>query len=70
MTLPTETSTAAPLPRTELQVERLYHLTPTDQWFYTPDGVGIVWFDERAQALNQTGAFDAPVIQVDRAPAD
>lgn len=70
MTLLAETSTADPFPRTELQVERLYHLTPTDQWFYTPDGAGLVWFDDRAQALDQTGAFDAPVIQVDRTPAD
>lgn len=64
---PASTGTLA---RTELQVERLYNVTPTGQLFYTPDGLGLVWFDNSADALEQTGGFGAPVIQIDRPPAD
>lgn len=59
-----------PLDRTELQVERLYHLVPAGQWFYTPDGIGLTWFDSREAALEETGAFGEPIIQVDQPTAD
>lgn len=48
----------------QLQVNRLYHTTdPHEQWFYTPDGVGVIWYDSKTEALEQTGAFDQPIIE-------
>lgn len=45
---------------------RLYHEQPTDRYFYTPDGIGCIWFDTKAQALAETGAFDQPVIAINQ----
>lgn len=52
--------------RSELKVYRLYHLTLTDEWFYTPDGVGCIFYDSRTEALEETAAFGHPVITLDR----
>ena len=58
--------------RADLKVNRLYHLTgtPHEQWVYTPDGVGLVWFDSEAEALEQTGAFGESIITVENLPTD
>jgi hypothetical protein len=40
--------------RANLKVERLYHEIPTGMYFYTPDGVGCIWFDSREEALEET----------------
>jgi hypothetical protein len=49
-------------PRESLQVERLYYEQPTGQYFYTPDGVGCIWFDTLEEALEETGAFGQNII--------
>ena len=52
--------------RLRLKVNRLYHLTgtPHEQWLYTPDGVGLIWYDTEAEALEQTEAFGEPIITI------
>lgn len=54
------------IPRSELKTHRLYHLSLTDEWFYTPDGIGCIFFASRAEAMEETEAFGSPVIIIDR----
>ena len=53
-------------PRADLKVNRLYHLTSSarEQWLYTPDGVGLIWYDTEAEALEDTEAFGEPIITI------
>jgi hypothetical protein len=51
-------------PRAALQVERLYHEAPTGMYFYTPDGIGCIWYDTREGALADTDAFGEPIITI------
>lgn len=43
--------------RSLLEVDRLYYSIPDEQWFSTPDGVGVHFYGSRAEALEETG-FD------------
>lgn len=49
-------------PRASLKVERLYQEHPTGMYFFTPDGIGCIWFDTLEEALEETGAFGQPII--------
>lgn len=49
-------------PRKFLKPERLYYEQPTGMYFYTPDGVGCIWFDSREQAMEEVGDFGQPII--------
>jgi hypothetical protein len=53
-----------PYPRSHLQVDRLYHESPTGRFFHTPDGMGCIWYDTYKEAMDQTGAFGRPVITI------
>lgn len=57
-------------PRSALEVDRLYHEVPTDMYFHTPDGIGCIWYETFAEAMEQTGAFDNGVIAIHRRLAD
>lgn len=57
-------------PRSALQPLRLYHEHPSDTYFYTPDGIGCIWFETLAEALAETGAFDQPVIHLSQELSD
>lgn len=48
--------------REHLKVDRLYYEQPTGMYFYTPDGVGCIWFDTREEALEEVGDFGQPII--------
>ena len=45
--------------REHLKVDRLYYEQPTGMYFYTPDGVGCIWFDTREEALEEVHAVHA-----------
>ena len=49
-------------PRESLTPLRLYHEEPTGLYFYTPDGMGCIWFSDRKEALAETDAFGQPII--------
>ena len=49
-------------PRKFLKVNRLYHEGPTGLYFYTPDGIGCIWFDTKEEAMKETGAFGLGII--------
>lgn len=57
-------------PRENLQPFRLYYCAPSEDYFYTPDGVGLIWFESRAQALDQVGTFGKPIITIHQYPED
>lgn len=40
--------------RKNLKVERLYHEIPTGMYFFTPDGIGCIWYETREEALADT----------------
>lgn len=46
---------AETFPRSRLQVDRLYYCIPTQQWFSTPDGIGVYCYDSREHGLDETG---------------
>ena len=48
--------------RKHLKVDRLYYEQPTGMYFYTPDGVGCLWFDTKEEALEEVGDFGQPII--------
>jgi hypothetical protein len=56
--------------REHLQVERLYYEQPTGQYFFTPDGIGCIWFETREQAMEETGAFGQPIITLGQELSD
>lgn len=53
---------AKEFPRSLLEIDRLYYCGPNDSYFHTPDGVGVYWYDDKAEAMDQTGAFGRPII--------
>jgi hypothetical protein len=54
-------------PRKYLKVDRLYHEIPTDLYFYTPDGIGCVWFKTREEAIEETGnGFGEGIIAINQ----
>lgn len=48
--------------RSHLEVERLYYEQPTGMYFFTPDGIGCIWYETREEALADTDAFGQPII--------
>lgn len=60
----------ATYPRERLEVLRLYWEVPTDKYFYTPDGVGVIWFDDFMEALSETDAFGHGIMAIHRKLAD
>jgi hypothetical protein len=52
------------MPRSHLHVERLYYCQPTEQYFFTPDGIGCIWYDTREDAMADTEAFGQPIISI------
>lgn len=46
---------AETFPRSRLKVDRLYYCIPTEQWFSTPDGIGVYCYESRAEGLEETG---------------
>lgn len=61
---------AQELPRAALQIERLYYCEPADAYFNTPDGVGVYWYESLAEALDEVGTFDKPIIRINQPLAD
>lgn len=57
-------------PRSALQVDRLYYCAPSEDYFYTPDGIGLIWFESKAQALREVGQFGKPIITIHQYPED
>lgn len=51
-------------PRRNLKVNRLYYNLFDKQWFYTPDGVGVIFFENEQDAMNQVGTFGQQVIML------
>ena len=51
-------------PRKCLQVDRLYHEVQSGMYFHTPDGIGVIWYDDFTEAMEQTGAFDSGIIAI------
>lgn len=49
--------------RSSLQVDRLY-VDIDGNYFFTPDGVGLVYFEDESDALFQTGGFDGYIIRI------
>ena len=56
--------------RKNLKVERLYRELPTGMYFYTPDGIGCIWFDTKEEAMEETGAFGQNIIAINQELAD
>lgn len=56
--------------RSLLEVDRLYYCEPADAYFNTPDGVGVYWYESRAEALDEVGTFDKPIITINQPLSD
>lgn len=50
--------------RDHLKVERLYHEQPTGMYFFTPDGIGCIWYETLEEAMADTDAFGQPIITI------
>lgn len=48
-------------PRRALKVDTIYYNVPAEQYFFTPDGVGVIWFDTYLEAYQQTGIHGSVV---------
>lgn len=57
-------------PRSALHINRLYYCAPSEDYFYTPDGIGLIWFESKAQALDQVGTFGRSIITIHQYPED
>lgn len=57
-------------PRSNLIPFRLYFCAPSEDYFYTPDGIGLIWFESKAQAIREVGQFGKPIITLHEYPAD
>lgn len=57
-------------PRGSLEVERLYYEQPTGMYFFTPDGIGCIWYETKEEAMADTGAFDQPIITIGQELSD
>ena len=57
-------------PRKNLSVNRLYYCSVSEDYFWTPDGVGLIWFESKAQALREVGQFGKPIITIHQYPED
>lgn len=57
-------------PRSLLRTERLYYCAPADAYFSTPDGAGVYWYEDKLDAMEQTGAFDLPIITINQPLSD
>lgn len=41
--------------RDSLQVNRIYRERKSDQYFFTPDGIGCIWYPTCREAREDTG---------------
>lgn len=57
-------------PRKNLSVNRLYYCSVSEDYFWTPDGIGLIWFESKAQALREVGQFGKPIITIHQYPED
>jgi len=57
-------------PRSAIIPLRLYYCAVSEDYFYSPDGVGLVWFESKAQALREVGQFGKPIITIHQYPED
>lgn len=57
-------------PRKNIQPLRLYYCSVSEDYFYSPDGVGLIWFESKAQALREVGQFGKPIITIHQYPED
>lgn len=57
-------------PRSAIQPLRLYYCSVSEDYFYSPDGTGLVWFESKAQALREVGQFGKPIITIHQYPED
>jgi hypothetical protein len=57
-------------PRKNIQPLRLYYCSVSEDYFYSPDGVGLIWFESKDQALREVGQFGKPIITIHQYPED
>jgi hypothetical protein len=57
-------------PRSAIVPLRLYYCSVSEDYFYSPDGVGLIWFESKAQALREVGNFGKPIITIHQYPED
>jgi hypothetical protein len=55
-------------PRSAIQPLRLYYCSVSEDYFYSPDGEGLIWFESKAQALREVGQFGKPIITIHQYP--
>lgn len=56
--------------RSLLDIDRLYYCIPTEQWFSTPDRVGVYVYDSREHALDETGFDERAIAFINQPLAD
>lgn len=61
---------AETFPRSQLDVDRLYFCIPTMQWFSTPDGVGVRYYESREHGLEDSGADERYIGFINQPLAD
>lgn len=49
------------LTREHLVPNRIYFDRSCEQYFYSPDGVGVIWYDTKEEAREDTGIESAVV---------
>lgn len=57
-------------PRKNIQPLRLYYCSVSEDYFYSPDGVGLIWYESKAQAMREVGNFGKPIITIHQYPED
>jgi hypothetical protein len=57
-------------PRKNIQPLRLYYCSVSEDYFYSPDGTGLIWFESKDQALREVGQFGKPIITIHQYPED
>ena len=55
-------------PTAALLPNRLYYCSPSEDYLYTPNGVDLVWFENKDQALREVGRFGKPIINLYESP--
>lgn len=50
-------------PRRALRVDTIYFSVPDQQYFFTPDGVGVIYYDTYLEIYQDTG-IRGPVIHI------
>jgi hypothetical protein len=57
-------------PRSAIIPFRLYYCSVSEDYFYSPDGIGLVWFESKDQAMREVGTFGKPIITIHQYPED